>query len=75
MLVVVFTDRAFRLVVLSDGDDDLVGGAVGPERLEGGGVVGDGETVGDQAVGADPAGAQRFDGGGKGGDSAKGPLR
>jgi hypothetical protein len=48
ILVVVFTDRAFRLVVLSDGDDDLVGGAVGPERLEAGGVVVDGETVGDQ---------------------------
>jgi hypothetical protein len=48
ILVVVFTDRAFRWVVLSDGDDDLVGGAVGPERLEAGGVVVDGETVGDQ---------------------------
>jgi hypothetical protein len=48
ILVVVFTDRAFRLVVFSDGDDDLVGGAVGPERLEAGGVVVDGETVGDQ---------------------------
>jgi hypothetical protein len=48
ILVVVVTDRAFRLVVFSDGDDDLVGGAVGPERLEAGGVVVDGETVGDQ---------------------------
>jgi hypothetical protein len=36
------------VVVFSDGDDDLVGGAVGPERLEAGGVVVDGETVGDQ---------------------------